>query len=90
MLRKITKLLPYFIVEWATRKYCQYDNIYTLKNPYEYWNNNKEIYLEDLTQYNVFKFTDDCKLIVTNKDIIQRKIEKKEKELKELKSKLDY
>ena len=90
MLRKFTKLLPYFIIEWVTRKYYQYDNIYILKNPYEYWNDDREIYFEDLIKYNVYKFTDDCKLIVTDKDLIQRKIEKTEKELKKLKSKLDY
>lgn len=85
------KILPYFILEWVIRRETyNSDYIWVLKeNPYRIWNDDRSIGADEIERYHVFAFSGDCKLIVTDKDIIKRKIEKKEKELRKLKSELE-
>jgi hypothetical protein len=88
-LRTWSKILPYFIIEWVIRR-DQSNWVWLLKkSPYTYWNNDESIGADEIERYHVYEFTKDCKLIVTDKDIISRQIEKKERELRKLKSELE-
>lgn len=90
-IRTFAKILPYFILEWVIRRETN-NTKYTWvlkENPYFYWNDDKSIGADEIERYHVYEFSKDCKLIVTEKNIIQRKIEEKERELRKLKSALD-
>jgi hypothetical protein len=88
-IRLWAKILPFFILEWAIRKE-QTNWIWVLKgNPYHIWNEDRSIGSEELELYHRYDFSKDCKLIITDRSIIQRKIEQKEAELRKLKSELE-